>query len=356
MDLSHSQFPSEGYPLPDKADTNSTAKVYGMVENIDDNVGRLLRELDRLNLDENTIVVFLTDNGPQQERFNAGLRGQKSSTYEGGIRVPSFWQWQGKINAPAKIDRIAAHIDIAPTLLDLAGVPGPEGLAFDGRSLVPLLRGDAASWPDRTLFFQCHRGLAPQRYQNAAVETDRYKLVLGPASFNDENWKPADPPVVELYDLPNDPAEEHNLATEQPDLASDLQKRYEAWFDDVRSTRQFTPGVIHLGSDQERITILCRYQDATWVDGKPTTWTVEIERAGEYELTVSRGDDSGPAEMFVSVNGEVASKPADRGNRAVFDLPAGPAKLDMWVKPKGGPRTLITDNSPVGDVAVRKLP
>jgi hypothetical protein len=284
------------------------------------------------------------------------LRGRKSSTYEGGIRVPSFWQWKGAIGSPAQIGRLAAHIDIAPTLLDLAAVPAPEGLAFDGRSLAPLLRGDAASWPERTLFFQCHRGLTPQRYQNAAVETDRYKLVLGPASFNDENWKAADPPVVELYDLPNDPGEERNLAAGQPDIAADLQKRYEAWFDDVGSTRQFTPGVIHLGSEQERITILCRYQDAAWVDGKPTTWSVEIEKGGPYELTVDRGKDSGPAEMFVSLNGEVASKPAERGNRAVFDLPAGPAKFDVWLQPEGAIRTVITGNSAAGDVAVRMIP
>ena len=180
--------------------------------------------------------------------------------------------------------------------------------------------------------------------------------LLGPGSFNDENWKADDPPVVELYDLASDPAEEHNLADGQPELAADLRMRYEAWFDDVRSARDFTPGVIHLGSDHERATILCRYQDATWVNGKPTTWTVEIEKAGPYELTVDRGEDSGPAEMYMNLNGEVSSKPADRGNRAVFELPDGKAEIDVWVQPKGKARALITDNSAVGDVAVRRAP
>ena len=343
-----------------------TAKVYGMVENIDENFGRLTAKLDELNLRDDTIVMFFTDNGPAGERYNAGLRGSKAQAYEGGIRAVSFLQWPGRFKTPAKIDRIAAHIDVAPTVLDAAGVTFPDSLKYDGMSLMPLLVGSAQDWPDRTLFFQCHRGLSPQLYQNAAAATDQFKLVMSANSFSDENFQVPPGPTTEgfvptnspyeLYDIQADPGEQEDLAGQHPDVVADLRGRYEAWFADVQSTRNFAPGMIRLGSDEEQPVVLCRYQDQTYEDGQPTGWVVEIERGGRYEFTVNRGGETIATTMFARVNDSVTSVELAAGAvSATFELPAGEAVLDIWVQKPGRPRVIISDNGTLGDVTVRRL-
>src|SRR5690606_35854292 len=116
---------------------DKNARIYGMITNIDDNVGRLLSHLDAKGLRESTIVIFMTDNGPTTQRFTAGLRDQKASVYEGGIRAPFFLRWPG-VMEPKKVETIAAHIDVTPTLLEAARVSKPSVLNLDGRSLMPL--------------------------------------------------------------------------------------------------------------------------------------------------------------------------------------------------------------------------
>ena len=337
-----------------------------VVENIDENFGRLTAKLDELNLRDDTIVMFFTDNGPAGERYNAGLRGSKAQAYEGGIRAVSFLQWPGRFKTPAKIDRIAAHIDVAPTVLDAAGVTFPDSLKYDGMSLMPLLVGSAQDWPDRTLFFQCHRGLSPQLYQNAAAATDQFKLVMSANSFSDENFQVPPGPTTEgfvptnspyeLYDIQADPGEQEDLAGQHPDVVADLRGRYEAWFADVQSTRNFAPGMIRLGSDEEQPVVLCRYQDQTYEDGQPTGWVVEIERGGRYEFTVNRGGETIATTMFARVNDSVTSVELAAGAvSATFELPAGEAVLDIWVQKPGRPRVIISDNGTLGDVTVRRL-
>ena len=119
------------------------ARIYAMVENIDAAVGRILERLDELKLAEDTIVLYMHDNGPQQKRFNANLRGLKGSVYEGGIRSPLFVRWAGK-TTPREIDKLAGHIDLFPTLLELCGVKEEPVRPIDGISLAPFVLG--ASW------------------------------------------------------------------------------------------------------------------------------------------------------------------------------------------------------------------
>ena len=140
--------------------SDEDARIYGMIANIDDNVGRLLAKLEELGISENTALIFLTDNGPTTQHFTAGLRGQKGTVYEGGIRVPFFVRWPAKLR-PAKVDQIAAHIDVVPTLLEAAGIDPPAGLKLDGVSLMPLLTGANDDWPERTLYIQWQRGISP---------------------------------------------------------------------------------------------------------------------------------------------------------------------------------------------------
>ncbi len=345
---------SEPYKAVGLNDT--TAKVYGMITNIDENVGRLLGKLDALDLRNNTLVIFLSDNGPQQNRYTAGLRGRKSSVYEGGIRVPFFAQLPARFHQSRKIDQIAAHIDIHPTLLDICGINTPQQPSLDGKSLLPLLDGDDAARQERKLFFQCHRGLEPKRYQNCAVMTQRYKMLGYPDTFSDENLKTSNNPILELYDITGDPGEKNNLAERHPEILTSLRKDYDEWFNDVKSTRRFTPGYIHIGSDKENPVRLCRYQDSTFIDGKPASWAVVIERSGKYELTINRGESTGKGRMYVTVNGSKMSQPLEEGeNKAVFQLSSGRAALDIWVQEEGESRIVIIPNNTIGDVDVRLL-
>ncbi len=176
--------PHSPYLVPDayreayavKGLSDRDARIYGMIANIDDNVGRLLAHLETHGLARDTLVVFMTDNGPTTRLYHAGLRARKGSVYENGIRVPFIVRWPARL-APRTVDTVGAHIDLAPTLVAAAGVSPPSVLAFDGLSLLPLWEGAAVSWPERNYVVQSHRGNAPARYRAFAVIGPRYKLV-----------------------------------------------------------------------------------------------------------------------------------------------------------------------------------
>jgi hypothetical protein len=236
--------------------------------------------------------------------------------------------------------------------LAAAGVPA-SGPLFDGVNLLPLLDG-ASEWPERKLFFQCHRGLTPRRYQNVAVQTDRYKLVMSPTTFGDEAFTFEGEPPMELYDIVDDPGESWDLAAEKSAVVSELRAAYEAWYEDVRSTREFTPGTITVGSDAENPMLLSRYQDSTYIDGKPTSWSVQIARAGRYRFAV-RAEATPAEEMHVVLNGAESVEPLGATDSAEFELPAGLARLDVWVQATGQDRRLTVDNSREGNVTVEYL-
>jgi len=335
-----------------------TAAVYGMITNVDDNVARLLGKLDELDLRRNTLIIFLTDDGSVRIDV-AGFRGRgQPSVYEGGLRVPCFVQWPAHLRTKGlKIDAIASHIDILPTLMDVCGVRLPAKPIVDGVSLLPLLEGRDIQWPERMLFFQCHRGLTPQRYQNCAVVTQRFKMVGYPDTFNDRKLETSrESPILELYDLSTDPGENNNVAARYPEVLANLRNAYDAWLDDVRSTRQFTPGYIHLGSDAENPTYLCRYQDGAYIDEQPTGWPVYIERSGEYEFNINRGPVAEKGRIYVRINDRTMSKPLDQGQtQAIFPLPAGKAKLNVWVQESAKAYVPRSQEDTIGDVVVRRL-
>ena len=336
---------------------DTTARVYGMVENIDDNFGHLLRQLDELGLRENTVVIFMTDNGAQQSRFNAGFRGRKSQVYEGGIRVPFFLQWPAEFGSSGEVATLAAHVDLLPTLLDFAGVHAETVRPLDGRSLRPVLGGGASDWPERTICFQVHRGLQPRRYQNFAAVAQRHKLVGYPGTFGKEDLAvDTANPRLELYDLRNDPTEQHDLSRKHPDIVKRLRGDYDRWFSSVQRSRDFAPGVIHIGNAAENPVTLCRYQDSTFVNGQPTTWTVQIETTGRYRVEINRGARTGAGRLHVKFNDREWSRPLLPGaNAATFSLPAGSGELDIWAQEDGRPRVRETVNNPVGDATLTRL-
>jgi arylsulfatase A-like enzyme len=338
-DLSPAAFPAIGQPLPEQANQEAIARVYGMVTNIDDNVGRLLTALDELRLTENTIVVFLTDNGPAQPRYNGGLRDRKGSVYDGGIRVPCYVRWPGHIAPQHVIDTPAAHIDLTPTLLAACGVEPPEGVAFDGRSLLPQWLGQPVDWPDRTLYFQWHRGDVPEMGRAFAARGPRYKLVQS-RGVPEGPW--AGPPVYELFDMPADPFEQHDLASEHPQIVAAMRAEYEAWFADV-SRDGFDPPRIALGTPHENPVTLTRQDwrgpDAGWTNAGLGHWQVEV-KAGRYDLRLRFA----PIEADTPVTfrlGDVrleaiAPAGATEWTFPGVALPAGPARLEAWLSPPGG--------------------
>jgi arylsulfatase A-like enzyme len=280
-------------PYLDAGLDEKTAKVYAMVTNIDANVGRVLAALDERKIADDTIVIFMTDNGPSGQRYNGVLRSGKGSTYDGGIRVPCFVRWPKRLPAGTKIERVAAHIDLMPTLLAACDVPPPANVKLDGVSLLPLLTGGGREdgfWPDRTLYLQWHRGDVPDSGRNAAAVTQRYKLVqpLGATP----GLAPKNP-KWELYDLQSDPGEQRNLAAEKPDVVEKMRKEYEAWFADVSSTRGYAPVAARLGSDKENpvlLTLQDRREDRWEDEGKGPAivgfWAVDVERPGAYDATL----------------------------------------------------------------------
>jgi arylsulfatase A-like enzyme len=296
----------------------NTAKVYGMVSNIDENVGKLLRQLQSLGIAQDTIVVFLTDNGPDLARYNAGMRGTKRMVYQGGIRVPCFMRWPRLLRAGRKVDRIAAHIDLVPTLLSACGAGKPAGLPLDGRSLMPLARGSRAPWPDRTLYFQWHRNDRPEAFRNSAARSQKYKLVDG----------------SELYDLESDPAEKEDIAAAHPALVARMRRGYENWLSDVSSTRGFAPLRIHLGTRHENPVTLTR-QDwhaarATWIG--PGYWEVHVAGAGDYEIALRFTPPEARGELTLRVGGAEARAAVEPGSAshtfARLSLEAGPSRLE----------------------------
>jgi len=275
---------------------DKVARLYGMVDNIDWNVGRVLVQLSRLGLEDNTIVIFTSDHGPcgsvsvnGKVRWNADLRGQKGQMYEGGVKVPFFVRWPDGIpEAGRDVDRIANPIDILPTLTDATNLELPEEIKLDGTSLKPLLQdaNAASAWPDRQIKMQWHRGDEPLRYRNYAVIGQQYKL-----------YRPNDKAPDELYDLLADPSEKENIASRHADLVRDMRQDYDTWFDDVSSTREdnYAPPPIYIGTPYENPTTLTRQDwrvthtvktegNVGWDPDDEGHWIVRVMVSGAFRV------------------------------------------------------------------------
>ena len=244
-----------------------------------------------------------------------------------------------------------------PTLLDAIGMVIPKKPVIDGMSLMPLPTGREMNPADRKFFFQCHRGMEPQLYRNFAVVGQRYKMVGYPDSFDKGPEISAENPVLELYDLIEDPGEKNDLAKKHPDILRSMRNEYEKWFSDVKNTRNFKPGWISIGSEYEKITHLCRYQDASYHDYKPSGWPVNVEKSAKYEISVTRASSNAGGSIFVKIGDRQFSQPLRPGDKsAVFNLPRGKYNLNIWFLEEGEllytPR--ISEDT-VGDVDIKRL-
>jgi arylsulfatase A-like enzyme len=259
-------------PFRGKKLGESTEKVYGMVANLDENVRNLINTLEKLYLLDDTILIFMTDNGPQHDRYNAGMRGKKTTVYQGGIRVPFLLRFPRTVKAGWEVHYTAAHIDVLPTLAELCRIRIPENLKLDGRSLAPVLTGQPKQWADRTIFTQWHRGDEPVLFQNSAARTQRYKLVNG----------------AELYDMEQDPGEQTNIAQAKPEIVARLRAEQQKWFEDVSGTRGYAPPRIFIGTEVDNPVYLTRQDwrgpEAGWERTSRGHWEVDVRAKGNYEI------------------------------------------------------------------------
>ena len=268
-----------------------TACVYGMVENIDDNLARILAKLDELALTTNTVLIFTSDNGPWLPRYNGGMRGRKAEVDEGGVRVPLFIRWPGQISAGATVTKIAAHIDLFPTILALCGIPKPKTLPQDGCSLVPLLEGDTADWPDRMLFTHQNR-FGETHMTPGAVRTQQYRLVNRGQGY-------------ELYDMLADPGQTTDVASHHPTVTQHLATAYEAWYRDVTADGVAAPpapvgypgaDVVEIHAEDAKLHDGLKFRlQRGWahdsvVDWHNTdgyvVWNLNVQRTGRYEVAL----------------------------------------------------------------------
>ena len=209
---------------PERENVTFTRAALALSENIDWNVGRLMQKMEDLGLTQKTIVVYLSDNGPNSWRWNGGMKGRKGSTDEGGVRSPMFIQWKGTLKAGKKIEEIAADIDLLPTLASLAGINDETSHRLDGISLRPLLLEDNPDLPDRLIFNYWGKSLS--------IRSQQYRL-------DDED---------RLFDMEKDPGQETDVSKEYPEITRKLIHAKEKWKRDVLSelpehdTRPFTIG------------------------------------------------------------------------------------------------------------------
>lgn len=306
MDLSADEFPQEaGHDISNQIDSDRLARIYAMITNIDNNIGKLLDALDDRGLSENTIVIFMVDNGPNGRRYVAGMRGAKSNVYEGGIRSPFYVRWPGRLKAGYSNDRIAAHIDIMPTLADACGAEIPQDRTIDGMSIFPLLLGTGDDWPDRHIVIQAHRGNEPVEFHNFALVTQKWKL-LHASGFGNENFQGE--PEFELYDLENDPLEMQNVADENPEVVERLKQEYLEWFRDVSNTRpdNYAPPRIYIGTPHENPVVLTR-QDWRHEKGQPWGrdsighWLLHAPEDGTYNITLRLQNDRPAGEAILEI-------------------------------------------------------
>lgn len=268
-----------------------TKDLFASVTRIDKNLGRLRRFLDENELKENTVLIFLTDNGSADGThiFNDGMRGSKGSLYDGGHRVPCFIHWPaGGINKPLDIDRLTAHIDLLPTLIDICQLKTPQRghLKFDGKSLLPLIKDRDTAWKERIIINHVQNIVDQQKKdKNTIVYTEKWRLI---------NRK-------ELYNIKADPGQQNNIAEPNPDIVANLSQKYDEYWNELNMDNNPYPRPI-IGTDHQEET---RLNTINWIrkdnsvhswnqrhvlagDKASGFWPVEIAKSGRYQFQVYR--------------------------------------------------------------------
>jgi arylsulfatase len=297
-------------------DKEDARKIYGMVTNIDDNVGKVINKLKELKIEEETIIIFMTDNGPQQIRYNSSMKGRKGTVYNGGIRVPFYIQYSEKFKESKVINKMSAHIDVLPTILELCNLNVPNDRKIDGQSLVPFINSKSTN--DRFLFSYWTRRF-PEKYINMSIQNDNYKLV----GNNDFDSKIEE---FELYDLVEDPNENNNIISQNIETARSFKKEMDNSIDDLLKSKNIkNPPRIIIGSEFENPTILNR-NDASgergvWAQNDIYTfWKVNFKK-GIYDFKFKFKDSiANKGTLFTEINNRVYSKKIDKAINNTLEM------------------------------------
>lgn len=318
---SHSPYwVDDKYSDPYKDNENiPNPAFYGMIANIDENLGQFVEYLESIDLMDNTILIFTADNGSAAgntmngdrldgfvvEGNNAGMRGVKASMYEGGHRVPFYIHWKnGGINVGNDIDALTAHYDIFPTLVDLCNLELKEDLNFDGQSLVPLMNGDSKDFDDRIVYVNTQFSTDPEPWKRTALMQGNWRLVNG----------------NELYDLDTDPEQRTNIAAQHPDKMKEYLAAYDKWWAEISPTFVEKPYFI-IGNDAENpTTLFCHdWHSETFTPWKQDHirtaqinngfWRVKVDVDGTYTIKLRRW----PAESHLALGDKASVRPALEG-------------------------------------------
>lgn len=312
---------------PAQEDLGMTRAALAMCENIDWNVGRVLKKLDDLKLANDTIVLYFSDNGPASARWNGGMRGRKGSTDEGGIRSPLMIRWPGHIAGGTKVTQIAGAIDLLPTLANLAGIPLDSKKPLDGKVLTPLLTGKApATWPDRMIFSTNNK--------KVSVRTQQYRL--------DDQGR--------LYDMVADPSQTRDVSGAEAAVASKLKKAVAEWSAEVfpfagPEDRPFPVGYSKLtwlpardGRPAGGVARSNKYPNSTfftnWTSKEgEMSWDVEVGKAGEFDVAVEY--TCAPGDIGSTIEMSLLGKSTRAKVAAAFDPPLQGATNDRVVRIEG---------------------
>lgn len=274
-----------------KDQKDGIAAFFGMITNIDENVGKTRKLLADLGIEENTIFIFTTDNGTATGRsvFNAGMRGQKGSEYEGGHRVPMFIHWPAAgLNEHHEIDTLCHAIDLVPTLLDVCKVENAAEVKFDGMTLKNLIASKTGfNWPDRMIITDSQRVVDPIKWRKSSVMSQRYRLING----------------VELYDIKTDPGQAKNISKENPNQVAKMRTFYDQWWAELEPTFAQTTE-IQLGHPNHPKVIMTAHDwlntSPPWHQGmirgakggnKPKFsghWAIKVLEEGTYKVSLLR--------------------------------------------------------------------
>ena len=335
--------PEEYYNKYKDLDIPEFQKIfYGMITNVDDNFAKLQQKLKDLKIDDNTIVIFMTDNGTASgyktvggklHGFNAGMKGTKNSEYDGGHRVPFFISYPNmNINGGKDINELTAHIDVLPTLAKLCNIDLPN-LKIDGSDMSSVILGDKKTINREYVITDSQRVQSPIKWRKSAVMSDKMRLVNG----------------EELYDISKDPGQENDIAKQNTTLVAKMRDHYDEWWNSVSAKFNQFP-VIVLGSDnQNPIELTCH---DTHVHDSKIPWnqdyireakknpiggnfTVEFEKTGKYQIEISRW----PFESGLAINDAVKGRPATLATEAIsegrsMNFTKGGVQIGAWKQEK----------------------
>jgi arylsulfatase A-like enzyme len=295
------EFVEETYkePYRKRGESETISRIFGALERYDGLCAKVDNFLEKEGLRENTIVIYMVDNGLSEAtaaQYNAGLRGEKKSYYEGGHRVPCFIRWP-KRGWTGGVDRkgLTEVQDLFPTLLEALGITRPQGLNLSGKSLVPLLDGKEMAELDERICFVQFGDYSPEtRKPGPVFEGARCGPEFGKAAVMWREWRLVHD--SELYNLETDYSQTTNIIDAEPEIAAKLKKAYREWWEQKRVDQQ---EIIHIpvGLDEEPVLLDVSSWDGAWIDFSNAIrvgqringpWHIEVAREGEYRFDLRR--------------------------------------------------------------------